>query len=97
LQAGEDEPGNGKCVSDKYKGSLPVITELEPPRCSKWSVQYTDGTPAHIVRMTADHTLGQDIFTCDCGCKYTWSKERDYDEPCRHVVAVTTALLVIAG
>jgi hypothetical protein len=23
----------------------------------------------------------------------TWSPGRDYDEPCRHVVAVTTALL----
>ena len=31
----------------------------------------TDGTPAHIVRMTANHTLRQDIFTCDYGCKLT--------------------------
>jgi hypothetical protein len=53
-----------------------------------------EGTLAHIVRMTADHTLRQDIFICDRGCKCTWSRGRDCDEPCRHVVAVTTALLV---
>jgi hypothetical protein len=27
----------------------------------------------------------------------TWSPGRDYDEPCRHVVVVTTALLVDSG
>jgi hypothetical protein len=42
---------------------MPIITELEPPMCSKWSVGYTGGTPAHIIRMTADHALRQDIFT----------------------------------
>jgi hypothetical protein len=30
-------------------------------------LEFADGTLAHIVRMTADHTLRQDIFTCDCG------------------------------
>jgi hypothetical protein len=48
---------------------------FDPPMCSKWSVEFADGTPA----------------------KHTWSKGRDYDEPCRHVVAVTTALLVDSG
>jgi len=84
-------------MNDKYTGPMPIITELEPPMCSKWSVGYTDGTPTHIVRMTTDHTLRQVIFTCNCGCKYTWSPGRDYDEPCRHVLAVTKALLLDSG
>jgi hypothetical protein len=44
---------------------LTVITELEPPTCSKWSVEYTDRTPAHIVRMHEELTvIGNDLAPC---------------------------------
>ncbi len=48
-------------------------------------------------RTSADQTLRQPIFTCDCECKYIWSPGQDYDELCRHVLAVTTALSVDTG
>ena len=43
-------------ASRPRKYAMPVITELESPMCSKWSVLYTDGTPGHIVHIAADHT-----------------------------------------
>jgi hypothetical protein len=54
------------------------------------------GSPA-VFRHIATGRCGLDVVILYCGCKYTWWPGQDYDEPCRHVLAVTTALLVDTG
>ena len=75
------------------KEMIVVMIELEPPPCMHWSVDFSDGLQPHEVRLTRDAMRQQDVFSCTCGSKYTWSPGPDFDQPpCRHLVALCRTL-----
>jgi hypothetical protein len=74
-------------------GKMPILTELAPPPCDRWSVDYCDGTPARVVTMSVDHALCGEIFSCSCGAIYSWSPGVEVGKECPHILVVTLALL----
>jgi hypothetical protein len=75
--------------------SVVSILEVGPRPIRHWYIDCRDGTSAQEVRMS--HERGQDIFTCTCGRKYTWSPGPDYDDWCVHIIVVCSYLMESAG
>ena len=75
----------------------PILTELTPPPCDRWSVDYSDGAPVHIVTMGVVQAPRSQIFFCSCGATYSWSPGVDVGKECRHILVVILYLLQQLG
>jgi hypothetical protein len=82
---------------ERIDAALPILTELEPPPCHRWSIDLCDGTPIHEVTERINCSPPGDILSCSCGSIYSWSKDVALDDPCWHIVVAVATLLENMG